>query len=121
MNAGIRWEPGRSPRDLAAAIQRDYGVSKHVAAAGSLATHFAGVLEAYAKANAPWHDRTSNARQTLFSVVDVEKERVILYLSHGMEYGVFLELCNAGRYAIILPTLEAHYEQIKQAMKDLYR
>jgi hypothetical protein len=119
--SGIRWKPGKSPRDLAKAIERKYGVSKHVAAAGALATSFSPKLEAHAKRHAPWTDRTGNARQTLFSVVDVQKDKVILYLSHGVEYGVFLELCNEGRYAIVMKTLQAHYPQVKQAMDDLYR
>lgn len=119
--SGIQWQSGKSPRDLAAQIERKFGVSAHVAAAGALANAFAPQLESHAKANAPWTDRTGNARQSLFAVVDVQTNKVILYLSHGMEYGVFLELCNAGKYAIVMKTLETYYPQIAQAMKDLYK
>jgi len=119
--AGIQWKPGQSPRDLARRIQTEYGVDKHVAAAATLAKSFEPVLESAAKAEAPWTDRTGNARQGLFSVSDIEGQRVILYLSHGVEYGVYLELCNQGRYAIVLPTLERHYAIIKRALQDLYR
>ena len=38
-----------------------------------------------------------------------------------MEYGVYLELSNQGRYAIILPTLEHYYPIVKKWMKDIYR
>lgn len=119
--AGIVWKQGQSPRDLAMRIEKQYGVDKHVAAAAALAASFEPRLKAYAKANAPWTDRTGNARQTLFSVTDVEKERVTLYLSHRVDYGKWLELCNAGRYAIVMKTLEAHYPMVAAAMKALYR
>lgn len=119
--SGVVWAPGKAPRDLAERLVRQYGLSRHVAAAGALAEYFAPILEAHSKEHAPWTDRTGNARQTLFSVVAIQKDRVVLYLSHGMEYGVFLELCNSGWYAIIMKTLQAQYPEIKKAMDDLYR
>ena len=119
--AGIQWKAGKAPRDLARRIEKEYGVDKHVAAAAALAKSFEPVLEAAAKAGAPWQDRTGNARQSLFSVSEIDGRRVILYLSHGMEYGVFLELRNQGRYAIVLPTLERNYGEIKRAMQSIYR
>ena len=39
---GIVWQRGKSPRDLAAAIERQYGVSKHVAAVGAIARYMEG-------------------------------------------------------------------------------
>jgi len=117
MSAGIVWKT--SPSDLAEALEGMYH-DKVVAAVGVLMTLFAGKIEAYAKANAPWTDRTGNARQTLFTVVDLATDMVTLYLSHGMEYGKFLELCNSGKYAIIMPALQAAYGEISQALKDLF-
>jgi hypothetical protein len=59
------------------------------------------------KDNAPWTDRTGNARQTLWSDVDqVVNTMVEIIFAHGMDYGIFLELNNAGRYAIIGPALD---------------
>lgn len=121
MGSGFSWAPGQAPSDLARRIEEQYGVSRHVAAAGALAERWGPVLEAFAKAHAPWQDRTANARQSLFHVVDVQPERVILYLSHGVEYGVFLELRWQGKWAIILPALQAHYQAIMQSVRDLYR
>ena len=117
----IQWRTGQAPRDLAQAIQERYGVDKHIAAAATLAKAFEPRLEGTAKAGAPWTDRTGNARQSLFSTSEVLKDRVILYLSHGVEYGKYLELRFSGRYAIVLKTLQAHYGAIAGALRDLYR
>lgn len=59
-----------------------------------------------AKENAPWEDRTGNAREGLEAVVDGEGDTVVLTLYHTVEYGIFLETAMNGDYAIILPTLE---------------
>ena len=92
-----------------------------MAAVVALIRSFEPRIEAYAKGNAPWTDRTGNARQTLFSIDELAGQIVTLYLSHGMPYGKWLELCNAGRYAIVMKTLEAHYGQIKSALDALLR
>lgn len=114
---GIKWE--RSPEVLIEGMA-NYE-QRATAAALKLLDLFAPMVESYAKANKPWTDRTGNARQTLFSVTDVAHDVVKLYLSHGMEYGKWLELCNSGRYAIVMPTLQAHYGQIMAALNDLFR
>ena len=66
----------------------------------------ASEVEAYAKANAPWSDRTGAARQGLTADVYEEFGEIVLELSHSVEYGVWLELIQNGNFAIIMPTLE---------------
>ena len=79
----------------------------------------AQLLEDYAKANAPWNDRTGNARRGLkgefkrLSATEFQVE-----LSHSVHYGVFLEFGFGGRYAIIEPTLSANKETIRGIMKS---
>ena len=85
-----------------------------------LAQEWAPILETYAKQHRPWEDRTTNARQSLYAIVDQRDGKTTIFLSHGMDYGVYLELRNAGRYAIILPTLEAHYAQIAANYRRLF-
>lgn len=87
------------------------GVTEYVAAIHrgvlAIANLYAPEIEAYMKANAIWTDRSGNARQTLNADAnDVAMDMVQIILAHGMEYGIFLELANAGRYAIIGPTLD---------------
>jgi hypothetical protein len=60
----------------------------------------------YARENAPWTDRTGNARNGL-QAKHVSEPMVVhkLVVFHTMPYGVWLELRWSGRYAIIGPTL----------------
>lgn len=98
-----------------------YGRKIHEAMLG-VANYFAPVLETEAKNNAPWNDRTGNARQGLNGFAeDVSATIVEIYLAHKMDYGVWLELKNSGRYAIILPTIEAHYKPIMKMLNQVFR
>ena len=139
MASGIVWT--RPPISLNPAITA-YG-DKVKQAVVKVALFIGAKMESSAKANAPWTDRTANARQGLFYAVDgggaseasgsqrlagqesdtvsVAKDVVALYLSHSMNYGVFLELCNAGKYAIIMKTMESHYNELLQMLKEIFR
>lgn len=81
------------------------------------------VIEEQAKTNRPWNDQTGNAVQGLRAWVDDTDPDaiVILYLKHSVDYGVFLELKNSGRYAIIMPTLEQHYGRIKAMLDGIFQ
>jgi hypothetical protein len=112
----MKW---RGDADVKRRMQQ-YGDDCKAAIVG-LAEQFRAEIEADAKVEAPWEDRTANARQTLFSEVESEPGRTTIYLSHEMDYGVYLELNNDGRYAIILPTLEKFYPIIQADLKELFR
>jgi hypothetical protein len=64
-------------------------------------------IEAYAQQNAPWTDRTGEARNGLTATVSEDNGEIVITLAHSVEYGIYLELKNDGEYAIIMPTLEA--------------
>lgn len=86
-----------------------------------VANYFAPVLETEAKNNAPWTDRTGNARQGLSGFAeDVSQTVVEIYLVHRMNYGIWLELKNSGRYAVILPTMEMHYQPIMNMLNQVF-
>ena len=56
--------------------------------------------------NAPWKDRTGNARAGLKAQHDstpMVEHTLVLY--HSMPYGIWLEVRWSGRYAIIGPTM----------------
>lgn len=59
--------------------------------------------EETAKRFAPWTDRTKQARETLHGEATHSNGRHTAWLSHGVWYGVFLELANGGKYAIVGP------------------
>jgi hypothetical protein len=98
-----------------------------------IAKYFEPVLEAYAKANAPWTDRTANARQGLRAYIGTDapagypssqqlaKDVVELFLSHGMYYGIFLETRFAGQFAIIYPTLQQHAPDVQRMLREVFR
>lgn len=77
-------------------------------------------IEADAKRDAPWTDRTSNARQGLHGRFWQEDNGnvTVIRLAHGMFYGRFLELRWQGRYAIILPTLQRYYGVVRERLRE---
>ena len=87
----------------------------------ALLQNWAGKMEGYAKTHAPWTDRTSHARQSLHGGVDTRGDQQVLYLSHGVEYGINLELDHGGNYAIVGPTADAHLPRIRRTVIDYWR
>lgn len=59
------------------------------------------VAERGMKRDAPWTDRTGNARATLQAKAKNEERKHELTLFGGMPYQIFLETMQAGRFAII--------------------
>ncbi|MCG3208630.1 MAG: hypothetical protein FOGNACKC_02241 [Anaerolineae bacterium] len=111
------------PAGMARALDQ-YG-DKVLAAVQAVADFIAGKMQADARRNAKWQDRTGNARSGLFAVArrEAAKDIVAIYLSHGhtIYYGIFLELARGGRYAIIVPTIEKHLPELKRMLDDLFK
>lgn len=61
--------------------------------------------ESYMKANRPWTDRTSRAKTSLRCQADKVDDGIRLTFSHGVWYGIWLELAHEKNWAIIQPTL----------------
>lgn len=88
----------------------------------SVAEYWAPIIEAQAKQNAPWVDRTGNARQGLRGFAeDLNETSVAIFLTHSVDYGVYLELEYQGRYSIIMPTMEAHYQPIREMLNGIFK
>ncbi|MGV8164644.1 MAG: hypothetical protein ACLKAK_07290 [Alkaliphilus sp.] len=87
----------------------------------ALARNWAGQLEGRAKTNAPWTDRTNNARAGLYGSAELRSEEVIIKLGHSMEYGIFLELARDGRYAILKPTINTALPEIYASYRRLWK
>jgi hypothetical protein len=62
-------------------------------------------MTAYAKKNAPWTDRTGNARAGLHTTHKIGTNFVELIVAHSVPYGIWLEVRWSGKYAIIGPTV----------------
>lgn len=72
-----------------------------------LALKYSALIETWLKQNAPWEDKTGNARQGLRAEVQkLVQDVTSIVLDHGVDYGVWLELKYQGRYAIIQPALD---------------
>lgn len=93
---------------------------RQVAASLALGQTWAGKLEGQMKDNAPWTDRTSNARNGLFATARFESDHIRIIMAHSVEYGKYLELARDGRYAIIRPTRNQNAKQVKQSFQDLW-
>lgn len=58
------------------------------------------------KENAPWTDRTGNARSGLSTETEhVAKVHHTLHMFYRVTYGIWLEVRNAGQYSIIIPAI----------------
>jgi hypothetical protein len=119
-DAEIIWiEP---PEGMIRALEL-YG-KKALASIYAVAEFIADKMQTEAPQNAPWEDRTGNARSGLFSDVEMEAAEAIvtIYLSHGhtIFYGKFLELAHGGRYSIIMPTIEANLPELMKLLNDLF-
>jgi len=85
-----------------------------------IANDFADALVKYAQNNAPWKDRTTDARLGLQSAVTLENNSLEIDLYHTVEYGVWLEVRWGGKYAIILPTIETMGPRLFKAMNNIF-
>jgi hypothetical protein len=128
------------PPDALIARARAYGERVKVAVY-AVAEYMAQVIVDWARRHASWTDRTGNARAALHAiavwggqetqryegpvppeaeaVVEVASGLVAVYLSHGVSYGKYLETIRSGKWAIILPALEAHYGQVMDLIREV--
>jgi hypothetical protein len=67
-----------------------------------------GEAETFARSNAPWIDRTGNARSGLHAEVNIvdQGNAFELIVAHSVSYGIWLEVRFSGKYAIIQPTVD---------------
>jgi hypothetical protein len=115
------------PGAIGAAMKRR--IDQIPAALLDLGTSYASRMEEYARANAPWNDRTTNARAGLTGEAVSEGGSVRVYLYHTADpYGPYLELGTAPRdnghpgmapRPIILPTIQAHQTELMESAARL--
>lgn len=81
-----------------------------------------GKMLTHAKVNAKWRDRTGNARSGLSTEVGWQpmvSHSITLF--HRVTYGIFLETRWAGKYAIILPTIQLFGRDTMKLLSKLFR
>ena len=78
-------------------------------------------MKSYAQANAPWQDRTGDARRNLDFHLNPGKTSGTIVGRHGVPYGGYLETgtSHMSAYPIIGPTLQAHYAEVRSIMNQI--
>lgn len=135
----------RPPTQMARRIE-DYG-DRVLVAVQAVAAYVGEQMQNQARANAPWQDRTGNARSGLLYAVDGlglnpimgriqsvdmslatdtvsvsgDRDHLVLLLGHTVFYGKWLEVSNGGRYAIVMSTVEANLGVLERALHRLLK
>lgn len=80
---------------------------KHKQAMVLSARYVATQSESFMRSNAPWTDRTGNARSGLRAKVVSSGDKVAIVLHHSVPYGPYLEVRFGGKYGIIPAAMAA--------------
>lgn len=99
MAKGFKFDPSELEQGLREMYERGLAAMEAVVDTG------ATEMEAYAKRNARWINRTGEARRRLNASYSKEDDSFKITLAHGVDYGIWLELANEKRFAIIEETL----------------
>lgn len=76
-------------------------------------------LEAKAKANAPWTDRTTNARNSIQGGFQWNDKNGMIYVSGDTDYFKYLELYHEKKWAILWPTITENQSEILNAFEGM--
>lgn len=76
-------------------------------------------LEAAAKKDAPWVDRTSNARNSIQGDFEWQGPEACIVLSGNVDYFPYLELTNSKKYAVLVPTIQRASPEVLAGYKRL--
>ena len=80
----------------------------------------ASEIQGKMKVNRPWTDRTGMAKALLNAKVSQPSTNIIrITLSHGVDYGIWLELAHEKNYAIIAPTIREEGPRIISDLQNL--
>jgi hypothetical protein len=62
-------------------------------------------IENAARDMAIWEDQTGDARALLKATASGDHGDIVMTLEHGVDYGLWLEVIQNGKYAVIMRTL----------------
>lgn len=111
---GVSW----SDRELAAKLTRiPVLVDRAIVAAMQ---YHATRATAWARQNARWTDRTGNARNGLSAKAETQRPKYRIVISHGVPYGVWLEVRFSGRNQIIRPTVDHEGPEVMRTVAGLF-
>lgn len=96
-------------------------LNKTRASIGVFAATAAKKMEAEAKQNAPWTDRTSNARNSIQGDFGWHGSKAAITLSGNMDYSPYLELAHEKKYAILKPTIDKMAPEVLKGYQKLVK
>lgn len=77
-------------------------------------------LDTKLKVDRKWTDRTGMAKSQLKARVSRPSNSIIrITCSHGVDYGIYLELCNSKKYAVIAPTIQTESPKIIAGLNNI--
>ena len=76
-------------------------------------------FENYAKTNKRWENRTGHAMQRLVGYVEKLSQSVRIYIAHGVDYGIYLELAHEKRFAILQETVNNNSKEILEGYTNM--
>lgn len=109
----FRWI--RTPDKIVDDIQR-WADTRIYAKAARNAESFGSEILNWMQTNAPWEDRTGDARGTLYYKVLKTPEKITVEIGYGVPYGVYLETMQLGRFAILGPAIGYWGPKISERM-----
>lgn len=74
----------------------------------------------YARTNAPWTDRTGNARNGLFARAERDAPVYRVIIAGSVPYQPWLEVRFSGRYQIIRPTVDHEGPELMRTVQTMY-
>lgn len=101
--------------DMAKMAERTHGIDRKVQRYTYTGMkYWSGRVESWIKHNAPWTDRTSNARNGLFATAVQEQTKFFIILGHRVDYGIFLEEGTEKMRArpIIVPAIDRFQDKV---------
>ena len=121
MGANFTWDRSkfRDVHHMEDKLQRAlYGVVKY----------WDGPAERYMKHNAPWTDRTTNARNGLFAIAQRSAQSIAastfaIVLGHTVDYGIYLEAKpkDEGGRPIIWPTIKIYAPKVMKTLAKIMK
>ena len=80
----------------------------------------AATMQNYARQNRRWEDQSGHARAELHGGSYWQTmDTMMIYVAHGMSYGVYLELANEGHYSILEESVNVHRQEIFNNIKRI--
>lgn len=70
---------------------------------------------------APWTDRTGEARKSLFAEAEETDGVVTISMGYGVEYGEYLERSHFGKFAVINPYFDREKKELARRIVDASR